>query len=142
MFPLRHVPELLLFRPPLQESQTDASNAGVLHSGQSSATVWSLTIKLTIKEVCIQLPVLADNVTLLAFAATRRAAADMDRKAAAPAADAPCSNRSTSPTHSSKPAAAACDGRMLEWTDGQTDRRRTPYRNIHPAVYYASSVNE
>jgi len=34
---------------------------------------------------------------LLAFAAERRAAVDMDRKAATPAADAPCSNRSTSP---------------------------------------------
>jgi len=50
----------------------------------------------------------AVNTTLLAFAADRRAAVDMDRKAAAPAAEAPCSNRSISAArwaHSSKPAA-------------------------------------
>ena len=47
-------------------------------------------------------------MTLLAFAADRRATVDMDRKAAASAVDAPCSNRSMSPAcgaHSSKPAA-------------------------------------
>ena len=33
----------------------------------------------------------AVNVTLLAFAADRRAAVDMDWKAAAPASDVPCS---------------------------------------------------
>jgi len=51
---------------------------------------------------------IAVNATLLAFAADRRAAVDMDRKAAAPAADTPCSNRSMSAArwaHSSKPAA-------------------------------------
>jgi len=70
----------------------------------------------------------AVNVTLLAFAAERRAAVDIDRKAAAPAADAPCSNRSMSPAHSSKSAAAlAQDG-----TDRQTDRR-TPYRYTDPS---------
>ena len=65
----------------------------------------------------------AVNVTLLAFAADRRAAVDIDRKAAAPAADAPCSNRSMSPAHSSKSAAALAQ-------DG-TDRR-TPYRYTDP----------
>jgi len=65
----------------------------------------------------------AVNVTLLAFAAERRAAVDIDRKAAAPAADAPCSNRSMSPAHSSKSAAALAQ-------DG-TDRR-TPYRYTDP----------
>jgi len=61
------------------------------------------------------------NKTLLAFAAERRAAVFMDRKAAAPAADAPCSSRSISPArgaHSSKP--AALRGRGARW-DRQTD---------------------
>ena len=55
----------------------------------------------------------AVNTILLAFAADRRAAVDIGRKAAAPAADAPCSNRLMSPArgaHGSKPG-----------TDGQTD---------------------
>jgi len=59
---------------------------------------------------CVQLPTSADNVTLLAFAAERR----------------PCSNRPISPTrraHSSKPAEAACGGRMMEQTDGRTTDR-------------------
>jgi len=73
--------------------------------------------------------------TLLAFAAV-----DVDRKATAPAADAPCSNRSISPAiggHSSKP--AAYRGCGTKW-DRQTDRG-TPYRYIDPAAYYASSVH-
>ena len=48
------------------------------------------------EKVCVQLRTSADNVTLLAFAAARRAAARQ-----------PCSNRSISPVHlahSSKPA--------------------------------------
>ena len=60
------------------------------------------------KEVCVQLPTSADNVTLLAFAAERR----------------PCSNRSISPgrrAHSSKPAAAAFGGFAVV---GQTDTRQ------------------
>ena len=59
--------------------------------------------------------------TLLAFSAERRAAVFMDRKAAAPAADAPCSSRSISPArgaYSSKP--AALRGRGARW-DRQTD---------------------
>ena len=74
------------------------------------------------KQVCIQPPTAAVNVTLLAFAADRPAAVDMDRKAAAPAADVPCSNRPISPAlgaHSSK--------RTMGQTDRQTDGR-TPYR--------------
>ena len=62
------------------------------------------------QQVCVQLPTPADNVTLLASTAARR----------------PCSNRLISPgrrTHSSKPAAAACAGRMMGRTDRQTDRR-------------------
>ena len=50
------------------------------------------------------------------------AAVDVAREAAAPAADAPCSNRSMSPArgaHSSKPAAAAAQNA----TDRRTDRR-------------------
>ena len=66
----------------------------------------------------------AENMTLLAFADDRRAAVDMDRKTTAPVADAPCSNRSTSPArgnHSSKPAAhRSCGARR----DRQTDRHR------------------
>jgi len=51
----------------------------------------------------------AVNTTLLAFAAERRVAVDMDRKAAAPVRGA----------HSSKPAARCGCGAI--W-DGQTDR--------------------
>ena len=94
--------------------------------------------KVLFKQVCVQLLTSADNVTLLAFAADRRAAVDMDRKAVAPAADAPCSNRSISPArgaHSSKPAAHCCSGRQMKQTDG-----RTPYRYRDPAAYYASDV--
>jgi len=61
------------------------------------------------------------NKTLLAFSAERRAAVFMDRKAAAPAADAPCSSRSISPArgaYSSQP--AALRGRGARW-DRQTD---------------------
>jgi len=73
------------------------------------------------------MPTSANNVTQLAFAADRRAAVDVDRKVAVPAAEAPCSNRSTLPargTYSSKPAAAACSSRMT----GQTDRQQ---KSIH-----------
>jgi len=76
----------------------------------------------------------AVNMTLLAFAADRRAAVDVDRKAAAPAADALCSNRSiwhARGAHSSKLAAHSA-----AWTD-----KRTPYRYIDPTGYYASNVN-
>ena len=54
------------------------------------------------EQVCVQLPTSADNVALPAFAAA------VDRSPARRA-------------HSSKPAAAACGGRML----GQTDRGPT-----------------
>jgi len=57
---------------------------------------------------------LPQSTSPLAFAAGRRAAVDMDRKAAA---DAPCSNRSISPADSSKPAARRSSGRM-----GQTEK--------------------
>ena len=60
--------------------------------------------------------------TALTFAAERRAAVDVDRQAAAPAADAPCSNRSISPASAPKPAAEAQDGTDRQ-TDGQTDRQ-------------------
>ena len=55
-------------------------------------------------QVCVKLPTSADNVTLLAFAAERRAAAAPDGRR----------NRSISAAHrahSSKLAAAACSGR-------------------------------
>jgi len=69
-------------------------------------------------------------MTLLAFAADRRAAVDMDRKAAAPAADTPCSSRSISSacgTHSSKPAARrGCGARWDRETDRRTDTVTLP----------------
>jgi len=75
-------------------------------------------------------------VTLLAFAAERRAAAPLLLGARR------C--RSISPArraHSSKPAARrGCGTRRNRQTDRRTDRR-TPYRYIDPAAYYASSVN-
>jgi len=70
--------------------------------------------------LCSVFYVAAVKTTLLAFAAERRAAVDVDRKAAA---DAPCSNRSISTVrraHSSKPAAAA----VPDGTDRQTDEHR------------------
>ena len=66
-------------------------------------------------------PCVAVNTTLLAH--IRPAAMDMNQKPAAPAADAPCSNRSILPTcgvHSSKPAASCCSGWM-----GHSDGHRT-----------------
>ena len=71
----------------------------------------------------------ADNMTLLAFAATRRTAADMDRKTVSPAADAIDIACLRGPQQQ-------CGGPMLGQTDG-----RTPYRYIVPAAYYATSVN-
>ena len=74
-------------------------------------------------------------MTLLQFAADRRAAVDIGRKATTPAADAPCSNRSISPapgpTAANPPhaAAAAQDG-----TNRQTDG--------HRIATYASSVDK
>jgi len=83
-------------------------------------------------------------MTLAAFAADRRAAVDMDRKAAAPAADAPCSNRSISPArraHSSKPAARCCSGQMGQ-TDGRTDGHRTVTQTLpHTTCYLLAMRN-
>ena len=111
---------------------------------------------------CIQLPTSAVNATLLAFAAAapqlliycKRVTLCRNhnsmiasclcwccqwqrQRLLAFAAAAPCSNRSISPArraHSSKPAAAACDGRM----QGQTD-----VGPLHRpcSAYYTSSVN-
>jgi len=64
-------------------------------------------VKLAINRVCVQLPTSAVNVTLLAFAAERRAAAPLLLSAGH-------ADRSTSPAcraHSSKPAAAECAGK-------------------------------
>ena len=82
----------------------------------------------------------------VAFAAERRAAVDIDRKAAAPAADAPCSNRSISPArraHSSKPAARCCSRRMGE-TDGQTDGHGIagPILSVFPALIVHSELKK
>jgi len=64
------------------------------------------------QQVCVQLPTPADNATLLAFAAERRAAAAPGGRR----------DRSISPArraHSSKPAVAACGGQMMGLIDGQ-----------------------
>ena len=82
-------------------------------------------------------------MALFAFAADRRAAVDMDGKVTAPAAAAPCSNRSISNTRaaiSSKPAARRGSGaRWDKQADGQTDRR-TLYRYIDLVAQCASSA--
>jgi len=66
---------------------------------------------LQIEQVCVQIPTLAVNATLLAIAAERQ----------------PSTNRSMSPAnraHSSKPAAAdAADERRDRRTDKTTDRK-------------------
>jgi len=74
---------------------------------------------------------------LLAFAADRRAAVDMDRKAAAPAADVQQSIDIACPRG---PWQQTRRTPRLRYKIGQTNGR-TPYRCIEPAAYYASSVN-
>ena len=86
------------------------------------------------KQVCVQPPTSAKNVTLLAFAAERRAA---ERRAAACAAV----HRYIPPVG---PAAANPPHAATVEQDG-TDRRtngRTQYRYIYPAAYHASGVNK
>jgi len=87
-------------------------------------------------------------VTLLAFTADRRAAVDMDRNAAAPAAAIdqyrqPAGHIAANPTH------AAAAGERDRQTDGQTDTiplHITVTYTLHiyryRAAYYASSCNE
>jgi len=102
----------------------------VFRKHQPKSETWT-SLPVARQAVCAQLPSSAVNVTLLAFASDRRAAADVDRKAAAPAAERrPCSNRSTSPA-GSKPTAAACGA---ECRDRQTDGR-TPCRFMDPENY-------
>jgi len=77
-------------------------------------------------------------MTLLTLVADHRAAVDMDRKVAAPAADAMCSNRSISPAcraHSSKP--TTCCG--TRW-DRQTDRYCIITQTL-PYTMQAVSIN-
>ena len=64
-------------------------------------------------------------MTLLAFAADRRAAVDMDRKAAAPAADAPCSNRLQQRGRQHQTRRTLLH-ESIDGTDGQTDRNHRP----------------
>ena len=75
------------------------------------------------KQVCVQLPTSAENVSLPAFAAGCHAVR-------CGCCWEPGSNRSISPAlraHGSKPIAAACGGQLGQ-TDGWTNRqRRTPY---------------
>ena len=85
----------------------------------------------------------AINTTLLAFAADRRAAVDMDRNAAAPAADAPCSNRAN--IACSRDPQQQTHRTLLQRANG-TDRltdRRTPDSGIDPASHTmrAASIN-
>ena len=97
-----------------------------LNPGPSATQSSTLTTRLPSHQAFY----VAVNTTLLAFAAERRAAVDVDRKAAAPAADAPCSNQSISPVrwaHSSKPAAPRGCGAI--W-DGQTDRQTDGHRIV------------
>ena len=81
------------------------------------------------KSVCVQLPTSTVNVTLLAFAAERRAAVPCCGAAAAgrPATAAVVRYLLAL---SSKPAARRACGRMLGQTSG-----RTPYRFIDPAAH-------
>jgi len=75
-------------------------------------------------------------MTLLAFAAEHHAAVDMDQKAAVPAADALCSNRSISPAsraHSSKP--TAHHGYSARWD------RQLPDRFINPTLHTMRAVS-
>ena len=66
----------------------------------------------------------------------------MDRKPAAPAANAPCSSRSHRPAvrTAANPPHAAEAGERDRQTVGQT-YRRTQYRYIDPAACHASTVN-
>ena len=70
-------------------------------------------------------------MTLLAFATDRRAAVDMDQKAAAPAAAIVIAC----------PQGPQQQTRLTLQRANGTDRR-TPYRYIDPAAYYVSSVNK
>ena len=81
------------------------------------------------EQVRVQHPTAAVNVTLLALAADRRAAVDTDRKAAAPAADAPCSNRS-GPTAANPP--------LLRHKMGQTDGRTDGHRIVTQILPYTT----
>jgi len=78
------------------------------------------------KQHGVQLPTSADDVTLLAVAARRQGPC----AAIGPSIDSPARR-----AHSSKPAAAACGGRMTGQTDGD---QRTPDRYDEP--YCATSV--
>ena len=69
-------------------------------------------------------------MTLPAFATDRRAAVDMDQKAAAPAADAPCIAIDIA-----CPQGPQQQTRLTLQRANGTDRR-TPYRYIDPAAYY------
>ena len=100
--------------------------------GAGQVNAWSLHWRqrqgrtCTNSSLCVQLPMSADNVTLLASAAEHR----------------PCNNGPISPgcwVHSSKPTRAACSGWMMRQTDGWTDARQF-HRPC--SIYYVSSVNK
>ena len=90
------------------------------------------TLVIAIYQVSVQHPTSAVNVTLLAFAAERRAAA-AERCGRAASIDISCPPGAQQQTHSSA-VQQANDG-----TEAQTDRR-TPDRYIEPAAYSMQAV--
>jgi len=94
------------------------------------------------KQVCVQLPTSAVNVTLLAFAAERNLLLCAVLPGCWRWASGGRRGRFTAGSAlSSKSAAAACGGRMMGRTDGQTDGQ-SHARRFHKScsAYYASSV--
>jgi len=83
------------------------------------------------KQVCVQLPTSADKVTLLAFAAVRRAAAALGGRRYQSISPARLAHNSN-PPHRIQ--------RSIDGTDGPTDGR-APYRHIDPAEHYADTVS-
>jgi len=82
----------------------------------------------------------AVNMTLLAFAADYRSDVDTDRKAAAPAADAPYSNRSISSAWGAQQQTRRTP--LLQYKMGQTGRQTDAGQFHRPcSAYYASSAN-
>ena len=90
----------------------------------------SITHLLETEQVCVQLRTPVDNVTLLACAAHRHAAAC--RRLLQQSIDITC--LPANPPHTA-------GAELLEQSTDGTDRR-TPYRYIDPVIYYASSINK
>jgi len=116
--------------------------SAVSRTNESSTliTIWrNKTVEWTtlIKEVCIQLPTLAVNVALLAFAAERRAAACAAAPLLLGARRRSCQSISPAETAlSNKPASSRGCSRMM----GQTDRR-TDARSFHRPCSWTDSTD-